>query len=195
MTKRANKPKDTGKPEPKGAGKPAEAKKKYLKRAPRLLIRVTQGHIDTALPKDSEHCMIADAIKAAVPSARRVSVDLQTIRFSDPKRGLRYVYLTPRLPQEALIDFDEGKKVSPMQFRLAKAAQIISMQRGPSGKQKPVHDLGRKHLAFTETEKKQGNVPTVMGGRTPPVSRRGKRREFGIRGFRKRTDILIGGTA
>src|SRR5262245_57512785 len=75
------------------------------KTSPRGLVRVTDELIETALPKNSEHCMIADAVKIAFPGAKGVSVDLATIRFSDPEKGLRYIYLTPRIAQTALVEF------------------------------------------------------------------------------------------
>jgi hypothetical protein len=46
--------------------------------------------------------MIAEAIKQAVPRATNVSVDLSTVRWTDPEKKLRYTYLTPRAAQIAL---------------------------------------------------------------------------------------------
>src|SRR5262249_16706467 len=47
---------------------------------PRVTVEVMQQHIDQAMEKDSNHCMIAEAIKETLPKATHVSVDLQTIR-------------------------------------------------------------------------------------------------------------------
>jgi hypothetical protein len=69
--------------------------------------------------------MIADAIKTAVPNAQSVSVDLSTIRWTDPVRELRYIYLTPRRAQIALIDFDAGRVPKPFDVQLAGAAQVV----------------------------------------------------------------------
>ena len=52
---------------------------------------VTAELIATAIPRNSGHCMIADALRAAIPSARFISVDLQTIRWSDPETNRRYI--------------------------------------------------------------------------------------------------------
>jgi hypothetical protein len=57
-----------------------------------------------------------------VPHARFISVDLQTIRWSDPKRGVRYVFLTPAVAQQDLIiPFDQGEECKPISFRMRPA--------------------------------------------------------------------------
>jgi len=96
-------------------------------RSRRVDVAVTPEVIETAVEGDSGHCMIADAVKAALPDARNISVDLQTIRFSDPKKRMRYVYLTPRMAQLALVDFDAGEKPEPFTFRLDRA-HIVAMK-------------------------------------------------------------------
>ena len=58
-------------------------------------VSVTRDVIDKAERRDSSHCMIADAIRASIPDAQNVSVDLATIRWSEPKKGVRLMYLTP----------------------------------------------------------------------------------------------------
>lgn len=176
--------------------------------SPRFVMDITQHIIDAAVPKDSGHCMVADALKAALPEATSISVDLQTIRFSDPARGLRYIYLTPPDAQEALIMFDEGHKPSPFRCQVARAIQIVSMfRRNSYGTAVKVHDLGRKHI---QPEGKHAR-PTVIGGKPPPVAcertenksaagtenklavradggrlrgRPRRRREFGLRAFK-----------
>jgi hypothetical protein len=81
---------------------------------------VTQRHIDEAIPKDSSHCMITEAIKEALPNAKFVSTDLQTIRWTDPQKKLRYIVLTPQLAQIRLIAFDQGDldNLEPFEFTL-----------------------------------------------------------------------------
>jgi hypothetical protein len=68
--------------------------------------------------------MIADGLKAAMPKATDVSVDLATIRFSDRESGRRYIYLTPPVAQVSLLKFDHGEKPEPFVVK-AHAAQII----------------------------------------------------------------------
>jgi hypothetical protein len=156
-------------------------KKKKTPRAPRLNVSVTAMDIETARPANSGHCMIAEAIKRAIGGdIKRVAVDLQTIRWSDPARGLRYTYLTPRPAVVNLVKWDQGVRVEPFQFRL-RGAQVTTMWKGGPGKQKPVHNLGPKRLHSNQDEKAKGKIPDVIGGRPP--SRLGMRREFGVRGL------------
>jgi len=83
-------------------------------RAPWLTLQVTKEIAEESVNRDSAHCMIAEAVKTAFPDARHVSVDVQTIRFTDPAKNLRYTYLTPRVAQVAIIQFDQG--VLPDEF-------------------------------------------------------------------------------
>jgi hypothetical protein len=101
-------------------------KKRKYPVAPRATVEVDEATIQAAIPNDSSHCMIAEAVKAAFPGAIRVSVDLQTIRFSDPVKRLRYVYLTPRAAQVALIRFDGGERPDPFSMRL-QGGQVTAM--------------------------------------------------------------------
>lgn len=149
---------------------------------PRLTINVTQELIDKSTVKDSSHCMIAEAVKEAFPKARHVAVDLATIRFTDPGVGLRYIYLTPRHVQEALLDFDQGVKPEPFSLQI-RAAQTL-----PSG-------TGKKGRARLERAEESGGTPHIrVGGKTPPIgpltstsipNRTGRRREFGLRAITK----------
>src|SRR6267154_4598986 len=92
-----------------------------IPRSRRVDVEVSEDVIKLSTQADSSHCMIADAVRKAVPGATGISVDLQTIRFSDPKKRMRYVYLTPRIAQVALVDFDAGQKPEPFTFRLDRA--------------------------------------------------------------------------
>jgi hypothetical protein len=135
--------------------------------------------------------MIAEAVKAAVPDADRVAVDLATIRWTDRAKSRRYIYLTPRAAQEALLDFDAGKKSDPLTFSLQGA--MIVAARG---------EARTKRMPQTEPTTKTKMVQNSGGKRTPPVrvggkgapvgvlsnmplgpktNRRGRRREFGLR--------------
>lgn len=89
--------------------------------SPRFRLEVPADVIESSKARDSSHCMIAEAVKRARPDATHVSVDLQTIRFTDPKKHLRYSYLTPRVAQLSLISFDQGETPQPFSFRLAGA--------------------------------------------------------------------------
>jgi hypothetical protein len=88
----------------------------------RAEISVEQKHLDEALRANSSHCAIAMAIKDAVPDARHISVDLQTIRWTNPKKGVRYCFLTPAVAQHGvIIPFDSGLECKPVTFRMKPA--------------------------------------------------------------------------
>jgi hypothetical protein len=75
-------------------------------KGPQVRVQVTSELIQNAIGSDSSHCAIADGLRVAVPGVRKVSLDVQTIRFTDPKRPYRYTYLTPRTAAEFLTGWD-----------------------------------------------------------------------------------------
>lgn len=79
-----------------------------LGRAPEFKVRVDQLVIDRTMVANSFHCAIAEAVKEALPDARFVAVDTQSIRYSLPNRGIRCHHLTPRKVQEFIIDQDHA---------------------------------------------------------------------------------------
>lgn len=147
---------------------------------------VRSDHIQQAIPKDSGRCMIADALKDAFPGARRVSVDLQTIRYTD-SGNVRRTYLTPGQAQAALARFDDGLSVEPFSFFLSNPIHVS-----------PADDPGRDHgprpprtVRVTDNvgtdsrgSKIRGLKVQVTGGHPPPLTKRGTRRVFGMRGLR-----------
>jgi hypothetical protein len=153
------------------------------------MIDVMELIIAAATPKHSGHCMIADAVYAAVPGAKSVSVDLATIRWTDPSKGLRYTYLTPRPAQLALLDFDQGRTVKPFRFELRNPMVTLTA----AGRRKRAGMPDKPRLEHRKEEKSKGasvgTVPARVGGSTPPRGalasggriRVGKRREFGLR--------------
>lgn len=183
------------------------AEQRYIK-APALNFEVTAEHIATAVPKDSGHCMIADALAAAMPQATYVSVDLATIRWTDEAAGLRYIYLTPGRAQRALIAFDQGEKPEPFRVR-AQAAQIVltgaarrrrSAQYAEAKERSGKRPFQQAFLATPSHGTADSSVPVKVGGETLPKGalqggtakrqdeparqqQRGKRREFGLRRF------------
>lgn len=92
--------------------------------SPKIAVKVDLDRVENAIRRDSRNCMIAEAIKETVPDMAHVTVDLQSIRFSDPAKNLRFVYLTPRVCQIAIIDFDRGLKPEAFSFVLRKPYQI-----------------------------------------------------------------------
>jgi hypothetical protein len=173
-----------------------------------LKVKVTQAHFDQSKRKDSSHCMIASALKEALPGAKYVSVDLQTVRWTDPQNGLRYITLTPRTAQEALIGYDQGEPFAPFTLRFHSPAQITKMGRGKQnhapgdseqeisaskvlldkagrkGARKVTRKVTRKRRRRLTTPSAPGAIPTILGGQRLPMSIL-SRREYGLRTLRK----------
>lgn len=125
---------------------------------------VPAGIIADATRADSSNCMIAVALKAAIPHATAVSVDLATIRYTDKEKGERYIYLTPPAAQEALLIYDAGGIPEPFTVG-ANVAQIIPINRGrkvkPAAAAKPA---AKGRPAGSKTAKRARTVPN---GRAP----------------------------
>lgn len=101
-------------------------------RSPRVHVVIDPETITGAVRRDSRHCMIAEAIKRAMPELTSVSVDVASIRFTEPKRRVRFTYMTPPIAQHALVDFDQGQQPEPFSFTLNRPAHIT--------RNRPVHD-------------------------------------------------------
>jgi hypothetical protein len=93
-----------------------------------VTITVTQEIIETSIKRESQHCPIAETIAATVPRATNVLVDTATIRWTDPDKGLRYIYLTPIVAREAIFAIDRGDPVEPFAFYL-RSAQVRGVRR------------------------------------------------------------------
>lgn len=159
-------------------------------------IVATEEIINNAVVRDSGHCVWADAVAAALPQMRRISVDLQTIRFTDPRDGNRYVYLTPAVAQRSLVQFDQGTKPLPGEtIRLTRSnlAQIITRSpetrdRKRTRNTKARVERGDSHVptgaAYIMAGDTQG-TPVKMEGKAPPTAalsnRTGRRRTFGLK--------------
>jgi hypothetical protein len=163
---------------------------KKLGHAPRFTARVTPEILERSVQRNSNHCMLAEAIKEAHPDLTHISVDIQTIRASNPKKRERYIWLTPRVCQVGIIDFDRGQKLTPFPFNL-RAGQTISM--GTSSAQRlssqaKAKAKAKRKKAAAETDgalrrPRDANAQSVMvkvGGKAPPRSV-GRRRSFGLR--------------
>ena len=169
---------DTGTPVPfetKGAQMGTRIRK--------LKIEVTEEIIATAIPQDSGHCMISDAVKAAAEKAKmrisKVLTDLQTIRFKDLDTGRTYICFTPRIGQVALLQFDAKIKPEPFHFRL-KPVQIIEKQHR---ERKRVGDQPGKGPGQPKVVKQKRGTPVLLGGKALAMIATGQRREFGLRGM------------
>lgn len=143
--------------------------------SPRVTINVSDEDIEAALPKQSQHCMVKLAISRDVPAATHVLVDIQTIRWTDKTKGLRYTYLTPAKVIAIMLAWDEGYKPKPFSFRL-RAAQVTSARPvvrsdGKKPTQVRAHKLGKRKRVIAPGDKNKRMRFTVIGGRPPPVTR------------------------
>lgn len=154
-----------------------------------LAVTITPEIIEQSTQRNSGHCMIAEAIRAAVPGLQAISVDLQTIRFTDRELRTRLVYLTPRQAQRALIHFDQGEPVEPFTIKLRNPHYVPITQRAkkrdPDSKPGPTTPESGRKPATVSGGGKGGGRPRRQGGAAPPtaalVHRSGQRREYGLK--------------
>jgi hypothetical protein len=147
----------------------------------RIVVTVTPELIHSAVRRDSAHSMISEAIKEADPRFNHVSSDLATVRFTDPKKRARYMFLTPPIAQQALIMFDQGKKIEPFTFILRRPAQVVLSGSEPNGKRASRKQRGVRPRKPTTSHR----VSTRMGGKLPPnaalAHTAGKIRRYGLK--------------
>jgi len=135
----------------------------------RHTIEVTQGDIDRAMTKNSSRCVVATAIARSIPSATRISVDVQSIRFT--VAGERFAYLTPYAVSGYVVAFDAGDDIHPFRFRLdeAHAVAVRQTKRTDAGKatQQARDKASRKRKALDSQQQRLAGMtdPTL-----PPPS-------------------------
>lgn len=98
-------------------------------------LNVTAKLIDTGTRRDSHGCMIADAVNEQIPWAKYITVDTQSVRFTDTKAGRRFIYLTPPRAQKAILDYDSGKHVRPFRMTLSQGYTKRMRVRDPGYKE------------------------------------------------------------
>jgi hypothetical protein len=169
-------------------------------------IAVTEPLILRACQRDSRHCMIAEAIQAARPHWKNISVDLATIRWTNPKTSKRYIALTPEAAGQALVKFDQGEDVEPFSLTIT-PVQEIALRRDKRGHQAPasprqqqlvVDDHGRTtivggkplprgHLGGSPTGNQTKNKTRHPVQKTPEGNVQvssGRYRQYGLRQLR-----------
>jgi hypothetical protein len=149
-------------------------------------IHINENHIANAISRDEHMCMVAEAIQQTLPHVRHVQVDLATIRWSDVKKGLRYVFLTPRIARQAIIDFDQGRRdrLVPFDINLKAPAQVHPMRIGEHKKGKRASAPRARRKRTPSTIKRSGKNETIIGG--APIKTNGvdqRQRRFGICDF------------
>jgi hypothetical protein len=105
-----------------------------------LKVTVTRELVERGVKRDSRHCMIAEAIKEQNPHFSNISVDLASIRWTNPRTGKRYLCLTPEIAGELLVDFDQGHDIEPVVFN------VRTVQVTPNRKKGRAAVRGRKQL-------------------------------------------------
>jgi hypothetical protein len=138
---------------------------------------VTKDIIETAIPRDSAVCLLAEAIRAAVTfDASGISCDIHSCRVTDRKRGLRYIYPTPRQAAINLANFEHGILPQPFVFKLTRG-QVVRSYRSTSPKAKK-DGLGKKSVRMDS-----GGSVHVSGGQAPKMGPGAfkRRRVFGMR--------------
>lgn len=153
---------------------------------PRVHIRVEQSAIDEAIRGDSGHCMIAESIKKSVSTARSVSVDLASIRWTDSEKKLRYVYFTPRIAQVSLVDFDHGDPVEPFEFDL-KLAKVFQSQMGVVKKKTRT----KREEEIKEAKKTKKKAPKAHA----PAPRSLGSAKISTSGGTRNSNVIVGGNA
>jgi hypothetical protein len=136
--------------------------------AQKIVIEVTPDLLERATKRDSQHCMIAEAIKRKDPQRyTQVYVDLQTIRWSDRKTGKRYTALTPTVAAQLLVDFDQGKALEPVSF----AAKVIKVSDSVARGRAARYDA-KNQLVIGGPELPKAHLRgTASTGRTPALNR------------------------
>lgn len=99
-----------------------------------LQVSISRDCIKNAIARDSNRCMIADAIHQQHGWAKYVIVDLQSVRMSNLKTGRRYIYLTPPVAQQALLKFDQGEPLKGFSFTLSRGFTRLMRVRQPGFK-------------------------------------------------------------
>jgi len=82
----------------------------------RFNFEVTAQDIEKAHVNDSYICVVAQTVARQIPTARKIEVDIQTIRWSD-ENG-RHVFLTPYSVAGYIVAFDAGDEIHPFRFQL-----------------------------------------------------------------------------
>lgn len=152
--------------------------------APQLKVNVTKDCIDNGTERNSNHCMIAEAVKNARPNLSHVCVDIQTIRATNRKLGERYIWLTPKSAQQLIVDFDRGKRPTPFSVTLnaGQTVEVATMTAAHKEKKRAyAAAAAKKNRKARLIKNGRGNsIPHIHGGAQPPRSV-GSRRSFGLR--------------
>jgi len=148
--------------------------------------------------------MVAEAIQIANPHYKRVLVDLQTIRWTNPRTKKRYVAQTPPIVGLAIVAFDRGEPVEPFSFVLKPYQRTDAYGHGPVGAKKGpsmesqlvIYKEGGEHLIEGGRPLPTGHLPgTAVGVTHPGSAKRVKRRAAKTRDeIQKLGNVVISST-
>lgn len=120
--------------------------------SPKVVVTVNDETRERAIQSSSGGCLIADPIKELGYTS--VVVDMATVRFSDPKTGLRYTYLTPPEGQLCLLAFDQGWSNLAPEIVLKRAVKIDQITRPKSGARSAAGSAAQREARIAELEAK-----------------------------------------
>lgn len=99
-------------------------------------LTITQDLIAEATQKNSNYCMIAQALRYRGASSTNVTAE--TVRFN--LDGVRYSYPLPAKAAAELLKFDDGKSVKPSKLKISANTGFASpIRRSPKGYVKGPH--------------------------------------------------------
>lgn len=115
-----------------------------------LRLEVTQEVIDCAEACNAARCLIALAVRNKMPDATRFLADIHSIRWTDPKSGMRYMFKTPSIVADSIESFDNGRHVDPFTVVITGYAVVYSTKDVKWGKTVPTRSTagdepGRSH--------------------------------------------------
>lgn len=136
----------------------------------RIRIQITEQDIAKATQNNSMRCVVAQAIARTIPTASRIDVDLQTIRWSQD--GVRNVWLTPYTVSGYVIAFDAGDTIEPFTFMLDPRRRVpVKQQR----KTKAGSDISTAAGRKRRLARKVTQLELAAKGETDPPPTKGQR--------------------
>lgn len=134
--------------------------------SPTLKLRITKDLWDDAVQASSGGCLLVEAIKRQYPHLTGISVDMATVRVSDPKKGLRFTYLTPENGQTLLLSYDQGwAQPDEQDVTLLRAVKVTKMQRhGARAQERAARlaELEEKEAAGVELTREEKTALTKL---------------------------------
>lgn len=123
------------------------------KGSPRITVEITEANRQAAVDSNSGGCLIADALKRG--GWLNPTVDMATIRVTDPETKNRLTYLTPPTGQHVLLGFDQGWPAEGLVSLHLHRAVKITRARSAS---KPQNDRRAARLAELEAKDAAGEI-------------------------------------